>query len=121
MQKALSAVDSLVSDNMNSSPVIRPVLDLSEIQNGRSTMDGIMSGGYSMNTTMNAARQVSSGLLSRMSILDGNKPKEEANPTNSSNTIMNTFNITGDNPRAIAEEVSKIIQKQVERKSAVWA
>ena len=36
-------------------------------------------------------------------------------------TINNYFSITGDNPREIANEVSRILQQQVERRDAVWA
>lgn len=39
---------------------------------------------------------------------------------NPSQTFTNTFNITGNNPEEIAEEVSEILQKQVVRKGAVW-
>ena len=37
------------------------------------------------------------------------------------NPVNNTFNIYGDDPRAIADEVSRIIQRQVERREASWA
>ena len=48
--------------------------------------------------------------------------KQMADFINTPNTaITNTFNITGDNPQAIANEVSKIISKQTQRESAVWA
>ena len=40
---------------------------------------------------------------------------------NGGNSFENTFNITGSNPKEIAEEVSNIIQRQVERRDASWA
>ena len=40
---------------------------------------------------------------------------------NSGNTIENTFNIRGSNPEEIAEEVSNILQRQIERRDATWA
>ena len=36
-------------------------------------------------------------------------------------TYDNKFYITGDNPQEIAEEVSRILRLQVERRNAVWA
>ena len=33
----------------------------------------------------------------------------------------NNFNITGDNPKAIAGEISRLLQTQLERKDASWA
>ena len=38
-----------------------------------------------------------------------------------STVYNNTFNITGDDPDAIADEVSSIFQHDIERGDAVWA
>ena len=42
-------------------------------------------------------------------------------PDNPNISFENTFNISGNNPKEIAEEVSNIIQRQVERRGASWA
>ena len=33
----------------------------------------------------------------------------------------NTFNITSNNPKEVANEVSKILQNQVNRRETIWA
>lgn len=35
--------------------------------------------------------------------------------------VTNNFNINSNNPKDVANEVSKILQKQVERRQATWA
>ena len=35
--------------------------------------------------------------------------------------IINNFNITGTDPRAIADEVDRKLQRRVERRKAAWA
>ena len=42
------------------------------------------------------------------------------NYDNSQHTIENHFSITGDNPKQIANEVSRILQRQVNRRNATW-
>lgn len=53
------------------------------------------------------------------SVLD--KISDAVGNFNGGNSFENTFNITGSNPKEIAEEVSNIIQRQVERRDASWA
>ena len=55
------------------------------------------------------------------SMLDQIKKLGNAMSGEKNTTITNHFSITGDNPREIANEVSRILQQQVERRDAVWA
>ena len=43
LARAVNAINSMVADDMNATPVIRPVLDLSEIQNGASSISGLLN------------------------------------------------------------------------------
>ena len=58
-------------------------------------------------STLNAIGKLQSTLSNLLS-----KPSIEQN---------NHFDIRGDNPKEIADEVSHILQKQVERRNATWA
>lgn len=131
MKTAISKISDVISDNVDADPVIRPVMDLSEIQNGTNRLYNLMNGvdGSVVSGSVRFANQAAtsmhsnskaSSISSQNSILDGllNTVKNLVeNPAK----FENTFNITGDNPKEIAEEVSRILQKQVERKSASWA
>lgn len=119
MRKAMDAVTDIINGDMDNQPVIRPVMDLTNIQNGAGQIGSLVNGNYAIQTSVNAANRVSNGMLSRNNSSDVSKTSDTTNNTN--NSIINTFNITGDDPRAIADEVSKIIQKQVERRNVVWA
>lgn len=121
IQKAMSSVGELFNSDLNNQPVIRPVLDLSEIQNGNSQIGSMMNGDYAIKTSVNAARQVSSGFMSKQDYTSPTTSPTTNSNNNNNSPIYNSFNITGDNPREIANEVSKIIQTQVERRDSVWA
>ena len=60
------------------------------------------------------------GTISRNANGQATQSSNISNNTNNTE-IINHFNITGNNPKEIANEVSRILQKQVERREAVWA
>ena len=62
-----------------------------------------------VNTSMNKSADRQNGLTS------GNVNN------NSEVTLNNTFNISGSDPKAVASEVDRIIQRQIYRKDAQWA
>ena len=106
-------------------PTIRPVFDLSEVQNGIGTAGKMMSDmdGYDIDGSFNMARQASNGVNSNtanvtsLDELTRSIQKLAQNPTNQ---MENTFNITSDNPKEVAEEVSRILDKQYQRKATTW-
>lgn len=114
MSRALSDIDAALNDNMSANPVITPVMDLSNIQNGANSINSLMGSSYSVDANLSSITSSRSRLADISNGISGNV-------TNNESTIHNTFNISGSNPREIANEVSKIIQKQVERRSVVWA
>ena len=116
---ALDYVSGLIDGGMSDELTIRPIMDLSEIQNGVNKLDSMLSSdGYSLSGTADissyAARDMSTFGVK-------NEPAQSAQPVSSSDTFNNTFNITNSDPNAVADRVSRILQQQVVRKQAVWA
>ena len=113
MRKALSTI---LNDDFNDDVVIRPVLDLSNIQNGVGQMNSMLNNSIAATRSTSLANSISGRINSSSS---GNVSNVSNNTNNTE--IINHFNITGDNPQAIANEVNKILNKQIERREAVWA
>lgn len=128
MSDTLSTIADLVDSDIDSEPTIRPVMDLSNIQNGANQLFSMMKSvdGYSLSGSLDIANrtgsrinEVRSKTTDNSSVLD--KISDAVGNFNGGNSFENTFNITGSNPKEIAEEVSNIIQRQVERRDASWA
>lgn len=128
MSDTLSTIADLVDSDIDSEPTIRPVMDLSNIQNGANQLFSMMKSvdGYSLSGSLDIANrtgsrinEVRSKATDNSSALD--KISDAVGNFNGGNSFENTFNITGSNPKEIAEEVSNIIQRQVERRDASWA
>lgn len=108
---------------------IRPVLDLTEIQNGANEIYGMMSGlnGYSIAGTARLAGSVSAGINSPYNTEASTEMSKltdsikELISTNGS-TQNNTFNISGTtDPEEVAERVADILSQQLKRRDALWA
>ncbi|MBQ0142253.1 MAG: hypothetical protein KBT06_05560 [Prevotellaceae bacterium] len=109
-----------LDQDMDISPTITPIMDLSQIQNGVGSINSMIGGTRGINGTISIASRATNGFNATM----GAKNAEAiriAETTGSSKAFNNTFNITGNNPKEIANEVSRIIAKQVERKNDQWA
>lgn len=126
LEQAVMYANDLIQNGADSQPTIRPVLDLTNIQNGVSQLYGMLGGdvGYDINGSLSLAKQAAIGFGSEknstLGLQDAIVQMSKLNGKNGE-TIYNTFNISGDNAREIADEVSRIIQQQVERRDAVWA
>lgn len=120
MADALDQSVDIASEMVNTNPVIRPILDLSEIQNGQLQMNRLMDsiGGRTMSGTIAYATETASGINR---VRDVAVPVTAAGSKTITATNNNTFNISGSNPREIAREVSEILQTDVERRIATWA
>lgn len=122
----LSRISTGMSDSTDFDPTITPRMDFSQIQRDYDTLTTMMNqaidGAYVRasgigfmaedpnqvrSMEMNSAMQGLSSSLSGMERSNGP-------------TFYNTFEIQGDDPETIAQEVSVILQKQVERRVAVW-
>ncbi len=128
---AMSTLMNVLDGDWDAEPVIRPVLDLSSVQNGANSLYKMMAavGGYSISGTMNAANLAYQGMNERndyaqeesvRSAIEGLNEKLGELSDRVSNNFENTFYVTGDDPKEIAKQVSVIIQQQVERRNAKW-
>lgn len=127
MSEAIEEAYDIIQSDDYSEPTIRPVLDLSEIQNGANKLQRMMKNAddYKMATSIDLADKASRSMNGQLddkevSALDGLSKSIKKMADNPSQTITLTFNVSGDNPHEIAEEVSRIIQNQISRKGAVW-
>ena len=129
MEKAINGMSDIVN-GIDTQPTIRPILDLSDIESGATRIDKLSNSwnGYSIDGTVNLAKTTMGSLPLQpnnasltASMLDQIKKLGNAMSGEKNTTITNHFSITGDNPREIANEVSRILQQQVERRDAVWA
>ncbi len=129
INNAISAVYSAIEGDMDSQLTIRPVMDLTEIQNGISSVNRMTSGGvnYAVSGTYQAAQQITGETIASrnaQALADNNAAVQRLTNTVRSQdggvVNYNTFNITGTNAEEIANAVSEILQEQVERKVSAW-
>ena len=129
MEKAINGMSDVVN-SIDTQPTIRPILDLSDIESGATRIDKLSDSwnGYSIDGTVNMAKTTMGSLPLQpnnasltASMLEQIKKLGNTMSGEKKTTITNHFSITGDNPREIANEVSRILQQQVERRDAVWA
>ena len=116
---ALDYVSDLIDNGMSDQLTIRPVMDLTEIQNGVDSMYGMMSSanGYEITGTTRLAASTAYGMrgITDVTPTDVQTVKADVGPTN------NTFYITNGDPNAVAEKVSKILSQQTRRQKAIFA
>jgi hypothetical protein len=110
-----NTLSNVIDEEFDLDPVIRPVLDITDIQNGAGLLGSMFNNGLAISGSTRLA-----GAISRN---PGSQTTQTSNISNNTNNteIINHFNISGDNPQAIANEVNKILNKQIERREAVWA
>lgn len=119
VSEAIARAYDLMENGVDMDPTIRPVLDLSNIQNGVGLMNGMLDGDYAINASARYAQSVADAEYNATAGVSDTGASTTTN--NNTQTISNTFNISGDDPREIAEEVSRIIQQQIGRRNTVWA
>lgn len=127
MSEAMDILTSAIEKDDYGEPTIRPVMDLSDIKAGTATLSDMMADAdnYKMTSSVDLATGAAKSMKSSYaaddtSTLDGLAKSIGKMAETPPQNFTNTFNITGDNPQEIAEEVSRIIQQQVERKGATW-
>ena len=108
----------LAIGNGDFNPVIRPVLDLSDIESRSTAMHNLINQTGSIGMTATIANKAVSSFNVNRAFKNG----QNGNTTNNnSSTINNSFTINGaTDPNAVADKVQRIIQKQIERKNLQW-
>ena len=115
---AVASIASAIDTDIDYNPTITPVLDLSQIQNGVGTMNSIFG---SRSIDLSASARLASSASTQMNnrrIID-NTPSSIVNSDNSS--VNNVFHIHSTDPKGVADEVDKILNKKYERRNAAWA
>lgn len=128
MKAAISSITDIVtSEDFDMNPVITPTLDLTGVREGVDDVARLFND--AVNASSIQVQTVGASFRNPRSQYQNNPLDDHPNPNalmvqngpeNQPVVQQNTFYITGDDPQAIAEEVSNILQKQVERKEAVW-
>ena len=123
LNKAISKVPEIVSGEMNFDPVIRPVIDLSNAQASAATLNSMFN--KSISIAADVASVTNSSVQTARARIEGTETGPlgtTAQDQNPGTVIFNNkFEITSDQPEEVANEVSRRIQKQIERKEATWA
>ncbi len=122
----LSRITVSMSDSDDLNPVITPSMDLSQIQKDYDILLSMMNQGIA--STYNVANGINRNIqdpraiqaFETTSAIQGLSTSLNGMERPNGPTFHNIFEIQGDDPETIAEEVSVILQKQVERRVAVW-
>ena len=121
LSNAVSKIATVIDSGIDTNPTIRPVLDLTEIQNGSAAIADLMStlSGRPVEGTVSIAAKTASSM--NRPAFAPEQQTETPNGQRTSENTTNNFYITGTDPRAIADEVDRKLQRRVERKKAAWA
>ena len=116
---AATKIQNALDGDLDMQPVIRPVLDLSSIQAGSRYLNGLIpQGGIQTIRGAELSSRISTSFGGEGSV---NPKIQNGVATAPSSSTTNTFNIYGTNAQEIAQEVSKILNQQVQRRERAWA
>lgn len=126
MKDAVADISDIVGDEIDTSPTIRPILDLSDVQNGANQIYGMMNhNGYLLSGSLRIADDTMQNLNrnrpndDRMTLaVDELKKAIDTIANAPSQAFENVFNITGSNAEEISDIVVSKIQRMIERRSA---
>ena len=119
MQSAINAVNMMAQSGVDAQPTIRPVYDMSELEAQASTINDLLGAGsigVSADMASSVARHMNAAMSNQNGVTTNNSYDQSMHASN-----YNTFNITSNNPKEVANEVSKILQNQVNRRETIWA
>ena len=115
---SLSTLADILMGDMNSAPVIRPVIDMSDVNRSASRINGLVGGSRAMNidATVRQAQSVA-GIMNRnqMNNQNGTNPNgvNGSDPTNPVNVSGNNFYIRSDNDvKMLANELATLTRQQ---------
>lgn len=125
LKSAISKVSEIMSDNMDTNPVIAPVIDLRNVKSGSRQLNGMLTDitnkSIGLRSSVSLANSVSSGMRPSVQVQDSVKDLVKALRDNDSFSTKNTYNINGityDDSSNVAEAIRTIIRAaRVERRS----
>ena len=127
LSELMSKIYNVLTGEFDEGLVIRPVMDLSNVYEGRDQIYSMMRdlNGIGVGGSNEMASKASSGVrsskISTATTTQKSSNNQIQNGQSEPSIVNNTFNITGGNPKRIAEEVSKALQNQIDRRHAQWA
>lgn len=111
-------LSTVLSEDMDTTPVIRPVMDMSNISAGARTINGIFSGGRTLSVGVTAAKAQAASAAMRESRRRQNGSNDAASLISNAND--SSVNLTGNNfyirsdqdVRALASEIAALTRQQ---------
>lgn len=126
MQDAIDYATFIATSDYDFNPVITPVLDDSQIIEGIGYIQQLMNQQQMLQMvpnlqTQGLTTQTSSQIQNGLILEAMNRLAGLVTANGGTLQITNEFNITSNNPREIAEEVSRLLDKEVQQKERTWA
>lgn len=117
-RSTLANLSTVLSEDMDTTPVIRPVMDMSNISAGARTINGIFSGGRTLSVGVTAAKAQAASAAMRESRRRQNGSNDAASLISNAND--SSVNLTGNNfyirsdqdVRALASEIAALTRQQ---------
>lgn len=117
-RNTLANLSTVLSEDMDTTPVIRPVMDMSNISAGARTINGIFSGGRTLSVGVTAAKAQAASAAMRESRRRQNGSNDAASLISNAND--SSVNLTGNNfyirsdqdVRALASEIAALTRQQ---------
>lgn len=125
-RSTLANLSTVLSEDMDTTPVIRPVMDMSNISAGARTINGIFSGGRTLSVGVTAAKAQAASASMRESKRRQNGI--DSGTSSVSNSNDSSVNLTGNNfyvrsdqdVRALASEIAALTRQQQRSYGAVY-
>lgn len=117
-RNTLANLSTVLSEDMDTTPVIRPVMDMSNISAGARTINGIFSGGRTLSVGVTAAKaQAASAAMrenrKRQNGMDNGTSSVSNSNDSSVNLTGNNFYVRSDQDvRALASEIAALTRQQ---------
>lgn len=117
-RNTLANLSTVLSEDMDTTPVIRPVMDMSNISAGARTINGIFSGGRTLSVGVTAAKaQAASAAMrenrKRQNGMDNGTSSVPNSNDSSVNLTGNNFYVRSDQDvRALASEIAALTRQQ---------
>jgi len=102
MSNAIAGISDIVNDNIDTN-----------------LMDGV--NGYAIAGSVNLANNTARDIQANKQSTNTDTQTVVSNPITPDPSFSNVFNIKSNDPKGVADEVSRIIQKQIERRKSAWA
>ena len=120
----MNSISDMITEDFDE-PTIRPVLDLTNVTDGIGLIDNMLSDDRDMRlATSGISSGVNRKISAQQSQLSAMQSLKDAlggiSDGGSTTTQNNNFYITGNDPKAIADEVSRKLANDIDRRDKAW-